>query len=127
MATCDYRTNQIRKLCVGDLDRIITIVERSIRGSMNKNARHDIQYIDDVYCMIRSTRGVTVLDGQNTQRNVTHSIGIRFVPGLSTKHSFIFDNYVYEIVNIENLDERSEFLVCDCIKTGTEQLRESYV
>tara|TARA_Y100001972_G_C7582027_1_gene291914 strand:+ start:100 stop:426 length:327 start_codon:yes stop_codon:yes gene_type:complete len=48
------------------------------------------------------------------QESTTHEIMIRFVKNISTKYRIKFENRVFNIKNIQNVEERDRFLKLKC-------------
>ena len=109
-----------RDVCIGSLDRVIKVEFRSIE-SPDSGVDFNEQFtpIQDVPAMIKTVSGVTGFDSTNVERIITHHIYIRFRTDVTAETWVEFNNEKYDIVNTENIDERSEFFLLRCNKRGS--------
>ena len=70
--------------------------------------------------MIESMNGETIFDGTNTERVVTHRIYIRYLPGVTAEAWILFDGVRYNILDVEDLDARKEWLRLRCTIRGVD-------
>jgi len=129
MATCVKIKGKRRKVCIGDLDRLVRLENRAITPPEN-----GIDYTEtftkkqisgspippgDVWAMIESVSGETVFDSTNIERDVTHRIYIRFDEGVTAQTWILFEGTRFNILDVEDLDLRHEFLLLRCTVRGT--------
>jgi head-tail adaptor len=69
--------------------------------------------------MIESIAGKTVFDTTGVERVVSHKITTRYLDGITAESWVLFNGNRYDVVAVENLDERDEFSVMRCVFRGT--------
>lgn len=128
MAICEKIRSQRRKVCIGDLDRIVTLQNRAIQTPTTSEDYTELFTAEpvssggmgdgNVWAMIQSLAGATVFDTTNTERVVTHKITMRYQDGITAESWVLFESNRYDVVTVENLDNRSEFIVLRCVFRG---------
>ncbi len=129
MATCVTIRGKRRSICAGDLDRMITLENRAIQAPTDgvdytelfteKPVDASILSPGDVWSMVETVSGATVFDGTNIERVYTHRFYIRWIAGVTAQTWILFDGDRYEIINVEDLDARREFLLLKATIRGT--------
>jgi head-tail adaptor len=120
MAKCVKIFGKKRKVCIGNLDRIVKVNSRVIKAPVS-----DVDYsevfteIIEMHANIETVSGVTIFDSTNTERDITHFIYIRFFTGITPENWLIFNNEYYDIFDQQNLEERDEFFLLKCNKRGS--------
>lgn len=129
MAVCVNIRGRRRAICIGDLDRMIILENRAIQSPKDGVDYTELftdKPIDDsplspgeVWSMIETSSGATVFDGTNIERVYTHRFYIRWIPDVTSETWILFDGDRYEIINVEDLDARREFLLLKATLRGT--------
>lgn len=128
MAICQKIQSKRRRVCIADLDRQISIQNRAIKSPTNEpdytelfSAGSSTSYglvAGDVWAMIESTAGKTVFDTTGVERVVSHKITTRFFDGVTAESWILFNGNRYDVVSVENIDERGEYMVMRCVFRG---------
>ena len=120
MPTCVKIRGKRRQLCIGDLDRLIEIQIRGITAPKNNNFDYDESFLTSlqVFAMVETSRGVAIFDATNIERLLTHLFYIRFQPDLDINTWVNYNNVRYDILDVENLDERSEYILLRTTNRG---------
>ena len=119
MAKCIKIFSKKRKVCIGNLDRIVKVNSRVIQAPVS-----DVDYTEEfiqlieMHANIETVSGVTFFDSTNVERDITHFIYIRFFTGITPENWLIFNDEYYDIIDQQNLEERDEFLLLKCNKRG---------
>lgn len=127
MSQCKDITPKKRRLCTGDLRDRIEIQSRALKPTTFSSSDYQEEFItiSTVWASIQTTRGFQSFNDVGTvENNVTHKIYIRFSTELTitTENWLIFKNERYDIIDIENLEERNEFLLLYCEKKGSDSV-----
>jgi len=126
MTICQNISPKKRKICAGDLRLLINIQTRAVKsnGFDDPDYGETFTEVKQVYASIQTTRGFQSFDGVGVNNNVTHKIYIRFdsTLNISADDWVEFENDKYDIVDVENLEERNEFFILYCMKKGSETL-----
>ena len=121
MAACEKIRFIERKLCAGDLRNIITLQNRSITApnsgvDFGESFSGDI----DVWAACETKNGVSIFDETNVEKVVTHVFGIRYDSGITAETWILFEGRRLDIFNVEDLDERHEWMILTCGERGDE-------
>lgn len=115
-----------RQICIGDLkDRI----EIFLRSQVSKNdgkikSVMDFSSVATVWAKVTTTRGSQLFDGVELADPFTHEIEIRFRADIDAEKWIDFKGNRYDIVDVQDYDERNEFLLLLCKKKG-DQTKEA--
>ena len=112
MASCENIRIPHRKLCVGDLDRRITLKSRQIAADgMLPDYLLNFTNNGDVWAAVQTAKaGETVFDESNTEAVITHTFFIRFISGLTSEEWIELEGENYDILTVEDFDERHEWM-----------------
>ena len=112
MAKCQRLRVNKRKICTGDLTKAITLEARAIQPPGQNSVDYTEQFnpIINTKAAVKTTRGETIFDGSNTERVVTHIFWIRFRPNVTFETWVQMDGIKFDVLDVENLDERNEWL-----------------
>ena len=111
-----------RKICIGDLNARICLQKRTLTEPTFGQAEfgEDFEGESEVWAAIRTTAGKVFFDGVNRDVNVTHEVFIRYDPTVTTETWVeLRDGRRLDIVNVENLEERHEYLRLLCTDRGS--------
>jgi SPP1 family predicted phage head-tail adaptor len=119
MPKCKVIKKTHTKVCAGDMDEEITLRNRNIKGvTSGVDFTEEFSRDLDVWAMLETLTGVTAFDNTNTEKVVTHKFLISFVEGVTAETWVLFKSKNYVIVNVENPEERDEYLVLLCYERG---------
>lgn len=123
MTICTNSSPRKRKICTGDLKNLITIQTRTLTSNGFEDVDYDEVFtqVIQVWAAIKTTRGFQSFNDVGTiQNNITHKIYIRFSADFTiTSEDWLdFEGERYLIRDIENLEERNEYLLLYCVKKG---------
>jgi len=116
MSICIKIDGKKRNICIGDLDKRINLFSRSIKAPTNSSVDFDEEFVKEYekWAMIHTTRGAELFDGVSLTNAFTHKIYIRYEEGITQEDWIEFNNDKYDIVDVEDLEERHEFLLLKC-------------
>lgn len=121
MPKCSYIHKKKRNVCIGDMRDRVTIELRSltppIEGSTDFTETFSTK--QEMWAAINSVSGETVFDGTNTERVVTHHVYIRFLAGVTAEDWVLFNDERLDVLTVENLDNRNDFMLLKCTNRGT--------
>lgn len=125
MPKCVKIRRKHRQVCIGDLDTIIALQDRALTPSESSVDASEVfsNSNPDVWAMMETKLGETIFDGTGTERDVTHRFYIRFLDDITAETWISFNSKRIDILDVENLDERSEFLLLRCTNRGLDTNR----
>ena len=128
MANCLKIRPKKRTVCIGDMRYQIELNTRSIQAPTmgGVDFGENFTATETVSAAIETKNGETVFDGSNLERVVTHRFYIRFISGITEETWINFENNLYDILNVENLDQRSEFLLLRCTLRGPDTVKTNF-
>ena len=126
MPLCKKIRGQKRQICIGDMDKLITLQIRDIKPPGTLDAANQFYFTEGfsntvnptVYARVKTVRGRTAFDNTNTERTVTHDIGLYFDAEITAEIWIDFEGTRLDIITVENLDNRSEFMLLECTDRG---------
>lgn len=124
MPTCRRIRKKKRIVCVGDMRDVITLNDRDITPPLFNTVDFDenFQPISTVnpqtLSLIETVDGKTYFDGVNTETPITHIIYIPFNDVVTAETWIEFEGRRIDILRVEDLDERHEFLKLTCTERG---------
>lgn len=110
-----------RKLCIGDMEHQITLENRAIQPPVfgSVDFTEDFTGNPPVWALIETVSGKTFFDGVSTEIDVTHWIFIEFDVTVTAETWIkLEDGRRLDILNVEDLDERSDFMKLQCNDRG---------
>jgi SPP1 family predicted phage head-tail adaptor len=121
MPECKNIRKKHRKICAGDLRDYGQISSRQITtptsGGVDFGEVFTVKEAD-AFMMIESKRGEKIFDDVDVEQEVTHHIYIRFLAGLTYEDWVIVEGNRYDILDVEDLDNRHEFQLLRCTNRG---------
>ncbi len=127
-----YRKQRRRKrqYTIGDLDTEIVIHGRAITPPEAGESEFSETFTpaSTVWAAVDSVNGKVFFDGVNVDRQITHTIGIRF-DATVTEEAWIelTNEHLLDILRVEDMDERSEFMRLTCTERGDKDLGAAQV
>ncbi len=114
-----------RVLCVGDLDTRVILHNRLLQepdfGEVD--FKEDFKALQEVWAKIKTTSGKAFFSGAHVDVSVTHEISIRYRADVSSETWIeLLDGRLLDVVAVENLEERDEWLVMPCTERGDKSL-----
>jgi len=121
MPTCEKVKIRNRKVCAGDMDKLIMLQTRNIAGDSNSvDFLLNFTNQGEVWAAVQTAAsGESIFDEVGTETIITHRFYINFIPDFTEEIWIEFKGKRYDIVNVENLDERDEFLKLSCVVRGS--------
>lgn len=122
MPSCVKLRRKRRQVCIGDLDELITLQDRKITpSSTGVDAGETFTDTNPaIWAMVETVSGETIFDNTNTERDVTHRFTIRFIDGITAETWISFDGDRIDILNVEDYEERHEFLLLRASNRGVD-------
>ena len=110
-----------RKICPGDMNARITIQSRAITApsASGSDLIETFATTNTVWAAIKTVQGVEIFDGSNVVAIATHYFYIRYISGLTAESWIQYNSKYYDIIDIQNLEERDEFMLLRCSERGT--------
>jgi SPP1 family predicted phage head-tail adaptor len=130
MAICKNIRATKRDICIGDLDSRIKIQVRTLKApESGVDFTEEFTEVKEVWAMVQTSRGLEFFDDTGLNTTFTHKFYIRFSSSFSiTSEDWLeWNNQRYDIVEVENLDERNEFLLLKAIKKGDKDINANKV
>jgi len=121
MPRCTKKKRKSRQICIGDMRDQITLENRAIRPEEIDFAE-DFTTVITVFALIETARGLETFDGANVVNLITHKMWIRFIPGITEETWVLFDDRRFDIMDVESLEERKEFLLLRCKERGQKDI-----
>ena len=121
MPRCVKIKRKKRQYCIGDMGSLVTLQNRAIQPPVFGDPDFDEKFTnaDIVAAAIDTVSGKTFFDGISQDTNITHEIGIMFDPTVTSETWIeLEDGRRLDILKVENLDERSQFLKLICTDRG---------
>jgi len=113
---------------IGQLSSVISIHDRNIVPPISTMTDFTESFNNtlDVWAMIKSTGGKIFFDGVGTDVAISHEIYVRYDPTITTESWIeLEDKMLLDIMNVENLDERNEYMKLLCRERGLSTLGAS--
>ena len=125
---CTRIRKKKRQYCAGDLIDEVTIQNRNITAVL-EGVDFGEQFTENYVAMaaINTVNGKTYFDGINTESNITHEIGLRFDDTVTAESWILFEGRRFDILKLENLDERKEWMRAFCVERGLDSLDASKI
>jgi len=119
MPKCVKLRRKKRQPCLGDLDTEITLQDRTITPpTITVDFSETFTENAIVWAKMDTVRGKTAFDESEIERDITHEFTIRFLTGVDAETWILFESQRLDIVDVEDLEERHEWLVLRCAKRG---------
>lgn len=121
MPICKNIKKPLQNVCTGDMRDKIALYTRSITPPSDNavDFSETFDNVKNIWSMIVTKAGVEIFDGTNLKGIATHYIYIRWFEGLTEESWILYKNKYYDIIDIQNLDERDEFYLMRCNERGT--------
>jgi len=108
-----------RGLCSGDLDRRITIKSRALAApSSGVDFEENFAAGKTVWAALKTSKGRAMFYATNMDVAVTHVFYVRWYDTLTADLWVEYKSENYDIVEVENLDERDDWALLYCNVRG---------
>lgn len=128
MPICVKIKGKKRWVCLGDLRNRVDIQTRTIRPPTGDGVDLGETFTTarSVFALIETTRGQEMFDGTELRRAYSHIFYIKYIPNtvltdgtrLTEQEWVKFEGRLFNIVDVEDVDERHEFLILRCAERG---------
>lgn len=122
MPVCARIPRKHRHICIGDMRDRIDITIRSLQAPIDGSVdfSESLTAVETVWAMLETKAGVEIFDGTNLKGVATHFFHIRFRAGIDINNWITFKAQNYTIIDVQNFEERNEFLLLRCALLGDE-------
>lgn len=121
MPAITYKRKKKQNICIGDLRDEITIQSRTISEPVSGvDFGETFTGKSTVWALVETVSGKTIFDGSNIERDVTHNIYIRYLSGITAEDWVLFKGSRMDILEVQDFDERNEFIILRCSDKGTD-------
>ncbi len=110
-----------RRPAKGDLRHRVTIQNRNIMPPDDAAFDPDLKFTThkEVWAGVTTVSGETLFDGVGQDDVVSHTVTIRFIEGVTAESWILLkDGTRLDILAIENLEERNEWIIMMAQRTG---------
>ena len=123
MVSCVSINGRKRKICAGDLRLKIGLFNREITGNVSKTTAYNASFVGGITAsaMLLTRSGAQIINGVSVTTKPTHDFYIRYKADIESTKWVIYNEVIYDVIEVENLEERNEFLKISCIKKGTKK------
>ncbi|GAG13499.1 unnamed protein product [marine sediment metagenome] len=122
MPECEVLPRKHRQLCIGDLTKLVKLSSRTIDEPAfgSPNFAEIFSDVAPTWAKIETTPGKTLFDGVSVDQSVSHVISIRFDPTVTSETwvETVPGAIRYKIIEVEDLEERNEWLRLYCTEQG---------
>jgi SPP1 family predicted phage head-tail adaptor len=125
---CGSVKQDMRLQAVGDMRHLIYLRNRSIEMGADNGVNFDEIFTANtaIWAKVKSVRGKMIFSGTNVQHEITHEMYIWYVAALErdiTSDIYVeYDGEYYDILDVEDLDERHIFMKLSCALRGETDL-----
>lgn len=119
-----------RKLCIGDLREVVKLQTRSMEAPIFSETDFTEKFSGTIeaWAKVVTTSGRSVFVETNTDESISHAISIRYDARVSAETWVELcddEGTRLDIVDVENLEERNEFLILLCTERGPKSKKAS--
>jgi head-tail adaptor len=119
MTTCETIRMKHRRLCAGDLDRKIILKSRTLTTPQDSEDFEQVMAtVKTVWAGLSSTKGKQMFGTTNMDNGPSHVFYVRWFAGLTAEYWVEYKGENYNIIDVENLDERDEWAALYCNVRG---------
>jgi SPP1 family predicted phage head-tail adaptor len=113
-----------REPCLGDLRQRVKLHDRDIQEPKfgDPDFTEEFSGTKVVWASVKTIMGQTIFTGANVDVALSHEIIIRFDERVNSETWIEFEGNNLNIVNVEDLDERHDFMRLRCMKRGDKDL-----
>lgn len=113
-----------RESCIGDLNKRIILHNRSIQVPEFNSVdfKEKFKPIKEIWANVNTSTGQVLFNNVGVDVAISHTIIIRFDSSVTPETWVEFKNNNLKIMDLENLEERDEFLRLRCVNRGNKDL-----
>jgi len=120
MPNCNIKKLKRRRICAGDLNiRIILKTRSTVAPQTTVDFGQEFTITKTVWAGLETTGGRDTFYVTNLDESVGHVFYIRWFTGLTTEYWIEHQSENYDILKVENLEERNEWAICYCNVRGS--------
>ena len=114
-------TRPKRQVCVGDLKDLVVLQNRAIQEPVfgDTDFTEDFGGDEETWASVRTVSGKTFFDQVNGDVQLTHEIAIRYDEAVTAETWVLFEDRRLDIVDVEDLEERHEWMLLRCVDRGS--------
>jgi len=135
MASCPKISKKKDQICIGNMNKRITLLSRAITAPINgTDYSETFTEIATCWSSIHTLKGYRDFDSvgvENSRTTIvyTHDFYIRYnsTISLSAQDWISYSDKYYRIIDIENLNERGKFLVLHSKERGDNTVESNWV
>ena len=121
MPNCMTIKKPKRAVCIGDMRDRVTVYVRTATPSRTNGV--DLSEVlstpTSIWAAVVTKEGKEIFDGTNLKGVATHWIYIRSISGLTAEKWLEFNGEYYDIIDVQDMDERGDFMLLRCSVRGT--------
>lgn len=113
MARCNKIGNKNNVVCIGDMNRKVDLLVKTLTPSGDSGVDYSLTYtvVDTIWAVVRTDEGRDFFDStQKTGTSQTHTFYVRYRVGITQEHVLKYNDEYYNILKVTNLGEESRFL-----------------
>lgn len=126
MACPTKRRRGKERLCIGDLRDRVRLRSRTLRVPPFGTAEPSELFGQEggaepgsTFASVSTVRGKTAFNAIGQERVLTHTIGVRWDPRITSEIWVeLPDGRLLDVLRVTDLDERHEFMLLDCAERG---------
>ena len=121
MTKCGKIPGKHRQVCIGAMDRLISLKSRAIQTPIGASVDYSEEFTSigtEWSDVVSLSRGPVFFDDTNVAKQATHIFKIRYRDDATAEVWVELDGQNYDVLNIEDLEERHEFLFLYSVKRG---------
>ena len=120
MSKCISIRKKHRQVCVGDLEDYGTINSRAMTAPSSGGVDFTETFAlkQNSFMMIETKRGEKIFNEVDIEQDVTHHVYVPFISGLTAEDWIDVETQRYDILDVEDLDNRHEYQLCRCTNRG---------
>ncbi len=121
MAQCQRISIKKREPCIGDLRNRIILYDRDLGANNTNDPDYDLTFTNAISVwagVVTLADGQDVFSGVNIVAIAKHKFIIRYRSGITSEKWIQFNSKNYDILSIEDPEERHEFLILYCNERG---------
>lgn len=122
MPECKKIHKKKRQVCIGDMRDRINIQSRALTAPIGSGVdfTETFSNTNAIWCTINTSSGEVIFDGTGIERDVTHKVYARYISGITGEDWILTENNErFDIIDVENLDNRDEYMLMRCTNRGT--------
>ena len=112
-----------RAPCIGDLDKYVTLHVRNMEAPEFGETNLTEAFVgQDIWAGIITVLGKTLFTSANIDVAITHVILIRYDVNVSMESWIEFEDENYKVIDVDDFEERHEFMKLSCTNRGQKDL-----